>query len=54
MINHMKRLGILCTQTLKLMSKPPVRSQKRGTVVTSEKDTPQPITPLTGICQAHC
>ena len=26
--------------------KPPVKSQKRGTVVTSEKDTPQPSHPL--------
>ena len=35
---------------------PPVKSQKRGTVITSEKekDTPQPSQCLTGICQAYC
>ena len=43
MINHMKRLGIPCTQTLKLMSNLQLKSQKRGTIVASEKekDTPQ-------------
>ena len=40
----MKRLGIPCTQTLQIDVEPPVKSQKRGTVVASEKekDTPQP------------
>ena len=35
---------------------PSTKSQKRGTVVTSEKekDTPPAVTCLTGICQAHC
>ena len=44
MINHMKRLGISYTQTLKINIEPPAKGQKRGTVVTSEKekDTPQP------------
>ena len=34
--------------------KPSTESLKRGTVITSEKDTPQPTRALTGICQAHC
>ena len=42
MINHMKRLGISCTQDPQTDVESPVKSQKRGTVVTSEKDTPQP------------
>ena len=44
MINHMKRLGIPCTQTLKLILDLQLKVRKRGTVVTSEeeKDTPQP------------
>ena len=41
MINHMKRLGIPCTQTLKLTLNLPL-SQKGGMVATLEKDTPQP------------
>ena len=39
MINHVKRLGILSTQ---ISIEPPTKSQKRGTVITSGKDTPQP------------
>ena len=42
MINHMKRLGIPCTQTLKLILNLPLKVRQRGTVITSEKDTPQP------------
>ena len=41
-INHMKRLGIPCTQDPQVNIEPPTKSQKRGTVITSEKDTPQP------------
>ena len=33
---------------------PPTKSQKRGTVITSEKDTPQHNMCLTGVCQAYC
>ena len=33
---------------------PPTKSQKRGTVITSEKETPQPSHALQGICQAYC
>ena len=33
---------------------PSTKSLKRGTVITSEKDTPTTNTCLTGICQAHC
>ena len=33
---------------------PSTKSLKRGTVITSEKDTPTTNTYLTGICQAHC
>ena len=33
---------------------PSTKSLKKGTVITSEKDTPQTNTCLTGICQAHC
>ena len=32
----------------------PTKSQKRGTVITSEKGHPTTSTCLTGICQAHC
>ena len=35
MINHMKRLGILCIPQISI--EPPTKSQKRGTVSTSEK-----------------
>ena len=41
MVNHMKRLGVPCTQTLEVNTEPPTKSQKRSTVVTSEKNTPQ-------------
>ena len=36
--------------------KPPTKSQKRGTVITSEKEKRHPatITCLTGICQTYC
>ena len=42
MINHVKRLGIPSTQTLEINIEPSTKSLKRGTVITSEKDTPQP------------
>ena len=45
MINHMKRLGIPCTETLELILNLPLKV-RRGTVVTSEKDTPQPARAL--------
>ena len=41
MINHVKRLGIPSTQTPQINIEPSTKSQKRGTVITSEKDTPQ-------------
>ena len=52
----MKRLGIPCTQTLKLIWEPPTKSQKRGKVVTSEKekDTPQPSHALQEFVKAYC
>ena len=37
MINHMKRLGIPCTQTLKLMLNLQLTVRKKDTVVASEK-----------------
>ena len=46
MINHVKRIGISSTQTLKLILNLLTKSLKRGTVITSEKDTPQPACAL--------
>ena len=54
MMDHVKRLKILSTQIPELVLKPSTKSLKRGTVITSEKDTPQPTRALQGICQAHC
>ena len=42
MINHVKRLGDTMHLDPRIGIEPPTKSQKRGTVVTSEKDTPQP------------
>ena len=39
----MKRLGIPCTPDPQIKIEPPTRSQIKGAVVTSEKDTPQPV-----------
>ena len=54
MIDHMKRTRDTMHPDPQIDVKPPVKSQKRGTVVTSERDTPTTITCLTGICQAYC
>ena len=42
MIDHVKRLKIPGTQIPELTLNLPLKSLKRGTVITSEKDTPQP------------
>ena len=46
LINHMKRLEIPSTQTLKLVLNLQLKVRNRGTVITSEKDTPQPACAL--------
>ena len=46
MMDHVKRLKILGTQTPELILNPSTKSLKRGTVNTSEKDTPQPTRAL--------
>ena len=38
----------------KIGIEPSTKSLKRGTVITSEKDTPTTNTCLAGICQAYC
>ena len=42
MINHMKRARDTMYPDPQIKIEPPTKSQKRGTKVTSEKDTPQP------------
>ena len=54
MIDHIKRLRIPSTQDPRINIEPSTKILKRGTVITSEKDTPQPTRALQEFCQAHC
>ena len=56
MINHVKRLGDTMHPDPQIDVEPPVKSQKRGTVVASEKekDTPQLSHALQEFVKAYC
>ena len=46
MIDHIKRLKIPSTQDPRIDIEPSTKSLKRGTMIASEKDTPQPTCAL--------
>ena len=54
MINHVKGSRDIKHPDPRVNIEPSTKSLKRGTVISSEKDTPTTSTCLTGICQAHC
>ena len=54
MIDHIKRLKILGAPDLGASIESSPESLKRGTVIASKKDTPQPTRALQEFVQAYC